>query len=166
MTRRAWLGLLIIGGVCGETRHVSLVDETVKVRPGESERIDLAVQQRGAFLELNFEVSKGRSGVRVAIMTRGDDVLITTDYKKQGRFQIALPEPGRYVLVVDNRMEGRDTAECLVRAHLLIQPPPVVAKELSLGRRLAVIAVSLGLFGCVAAYAGRKLWRAEPPELS
>jgi hypothetical protein len=145
---------------------VSLVNQTVKVRPGESERIDLTVQQRGAFLELDFEVSKGRSGVRVAIMNRRDDVLTTTEYKKQGRFQIALPEPGRYVLVVDNLLEGRDTAECRVRAELLIQPPPVEARELPLGRRLAVIAVSLGLFGSVAVYAGRKLWRAEPPELS
>ena len=160
------MGLLIGLGVCGgETRQVSLVDETVKVRPGDLERIDLTVQQRGAIVEADFDVLKGRSGVRVAIMTRNDSVLTTTDYKKTGHLRIALPEPGRYLLVIDNLMEGRDTAECHVRAHLLIQPPPVEAKELPLGRRLAVIAVSLGLFGCVAVYAGRKLWRAEPPEL-
>lgn len=169
------LGLwILVIGICGGAQEVSLVDTLVKVRPGEWEAVDVPVQQRGGAVECEFQM-KGRGAVRVALMTRADEerfregkphsVLATTNYEKEGRLRVTVPETGRYVLVIDNRMEGRQTAVCRVKAKLVVQGAPVEAKELPWGRRVAVIGVSLGVFGLVAGFAGRRLWRAEPPEM-
>ena len=99
-------------------------------------------------------------------LARGDQVerllqgrpprlLRTTDYAREGGLRYLVREPGDYVVILDNAMEGRGPVTADVRVELDYEsaeaqeprmlPPP---------RRRMVVAISLVSFSAIAGYAG------------
>jgi hypothetical protein len=112
--------------------------------------------------------------VRVALLRREDvgrfrggqphRVLLSTAFEHRGEFRYA-PGLGDYSLLLDNRMEGRGPAA--VRLEVVLEFPrggEPLARELSPARRLAVIVVSLAVFGALTWFAAWRLWRAVNPD--
>ncbi len=150
--------------------RVVLVDEVVRVPPGGWRAVDLALKQRPAIIECKFTVADGRSGVRVALLRREDvgrfrsgqahRVILSSGFERAGRFRYA-PGLGQYALLIDNRLEGRGPAQ--VRLEVVLEfgsAAEAAVRELSPGRRLTVIAITLVVFSGLVWFAARRLRRA------
>jgi hypothetical protein len=149
--------------------HFVLLDEIVAVPAAGWRAFGIPLPQRPARIECDFSVQRGGSGVRVALLRReefdrmsrdqGHRELAATAYQRSGGFTYAAP-PGDYVLVVDNRMEGRGPARVRLRVSLAFGAAGAEPRTLSARRRAVVIAVSVLVFAVIALFAGSKLRRA------
>jgi hypothetical protein len=155
-------------------RALPLIDETVTVPAADWRGIGIPLRRQPARIECGFSVASGGSGVRVALLDRGQfermnagqghRELAATAYRRSGGFAYGA-HPGDYVLVVDNRMEGRGPAEVRLEVTLIFDDARPVPRTLSPERRAAVVALSVLFFAAVAWIAGRRLLRAfaAPP---
>jgi hypothetical protein len=161
------LGLLL--ALAAAPDRIVLMDETAQVPAASWRDYPIELHQRPAFVECEFKVESGGSGVRVALMQRGEverlragqghHVLAATGYERHQRFRFPVPA-GDYSVVVDNRLEGRGPAEVHLRVALVFTDPEPEAQVLSPARRAFVIAASILFFLAVAFFAGRKLRKA------
>jgi len=146
------------------TTRVQLVDEPFDI-PAHDWRFDseLGLHQRAATVIANFAVKSG-GDVRLLLMSR-EDVERMSDGKphgtimsvgpvQSGHLHYAVPEPGDYVLVVDNR----DNSEP-ARVHLSVWLDFPRATGISPRRQLTVILLSFAFFFGVVAWSARKLWK-------
>ena len=157
--------LLALLLAAGQARLV-LVDDVLVVPPSRWRSIDVLLKQRGALIECRYAVERGRSGVRVAFMTRADSErfdagrshrpLISLPYQETGSFQHPVTDPGEYRLVLDNRMEGRAPAIVRVQLTAVFGDPMLDIRRLPPERRDRVVLISLGLFSGVVLWAA---WR-------
>jgi hypothetical protein len=151
--------------------RVVLVDGLVRVPASRWSVIDVLLKQRGAVVECRYSVERGRSGVRVALMSvadaerfqagRSHRPLVSLPYERAGFFRHPVTKPGEYRLVIDNRMEGRGPALVRVQLAAVFGDPMLEIRELPAGRRANVVMVSLGLFALVALWAAWRLRRAS-----
>ena len=153
-----------------------LLDQIVSVPASEIRTLDIPVtrqvighswvDRRGrALMEIRFAVAKPGPNVRVAVLTleegrrlrRGlsHGVLASTSYQESGTLRRLVESGESYVLLVDNRLEGRAGAN--VRATLSLISGDGPAREASPLRRLIVIALSTVFFVAVTVWAGRRL---------
>lgn len=151
--------------------QVAIIDDIVRVPPAQWRLVDVLLRQQAATVELSYVVTHGRSGVRVALMERSEvdrmragksySTVAGTTYNSEFTFRATVPRPGDYAIVVDNRMEGRDTAEVHLQVSLLFDQAGAVGgyrvREASTLRRAVVIVLSLAFFWAVCAYAWIKL---------
>ena len=147
--------------------RVVLVDDLVRVPALRWSVIDVVLKQRGAVVECRYSVERGRSGVRVALMSVGEAErfqagrshrpLVSLPYERAGSFRHPVAKPGEYRLVIDNRMEGRGPALVRVQLAAVFGDPMLDIRELPAGRRATVVMVSLGLFALVALWAAWRL---------
>lgn len=145
--------------------RIALLDEVVTVPAAQWRALDLHLKQQGATLDCAYKVRSG-SGVRLALMSvedarrfeqgRSHRPLASTPFQRAGRFQAAIPIPGEYRLVLDNRLEGRGPAVLEVRAELTFGEALGV-RTLSPARRAAVVAASALFLAVVGAYSWRRL---------
>ncbi len=167
--------LLLLAAMAGDDR-IGHMDETLEVAPDSWREVGLTLRQRAAEVDCHFEVVSGRSGVRVALMHKQEAerlrarlphrLILGTGFDREGTLRALLP-PGDYAVIIDNRLEGREPAQVHLVVTLAAPPQASDVRELSRGRRITVIALSLGFFGAVALYAGRKIRRAlreRPPD--
>lgn len=146
-----------------------LIDDTFEVPAAGWRSLDLELRQRSALIECRFAVSGGGAGVRVALLRVEDlerlragqshRVLASSGFEESGNLRLAVP-PGRYSLLLDNRLEGRRPAQVRVQTSVVFAPGSPAAAELSPQRRALVVALSVVFFLAVALFAGRKLKRA------
>jgi hypothetical protein len=147
--------------------RVVLLDDLVRVPATRWSVIDVLLKQRGAVVECRYSVERGRSGVRVALMSvadaerfyagRSHRPLVSLPYEQAGFFRHPVTKPGEYRLVIDNRMEGRVPALVRVQLAAVFGDPMLEIRELPAGRRAKVVMVSLGLFALVALWAAWRL---------
>jgi len=151
--------------------RVLLVDDVYTIPASEWRYLEVGLNQQTAAVECEFRVIEGGSGVRLALVSRPDlerfragrshDVLATTAFLKSGRLRFAVPHPGEYAIVVDNRMEGRGSAKVDLKIYLDFGARGTQqARELPAERRRLVVTLSILVFLAVAAYAGWKIWPA------
>lgn len=159
------------GTTARSAARVAIIDDIVHVPPAQWRLVDVLLRQQAATVELSSLVASGRSGVRVALMERSQvermragksyTTLAGTAYSSKSTFRAAVPRPGDYAIVVDNRMDGRDTAEVHLRVSLLFDQAAGAGagqvREASTLRRVLVIALSLAFFSAVCAYAWIRL---------
>jgi hypothetical protein len=81
--------------------------------------------------------------------------IYVTGFESSARFRAHLPEGGDYVLLLDNRLEGRYAAEVQVRLEST-DPQKVTVRELSPDRRRAVVTLSVLFFGAVLVFSARQ----------
>jgi hypothetical protein len=119
-------------------------------------------------VECRFHVAGEHPGVKALLMTSADavrfragkahSILASTGYQQEGRFRVAVSELGDYEVVLDNRLEGRRTAQVRVKVSLTFSPEPaVVARYATPERKAFAIALSVIFFLGISAYAGRKI---------
>jgi len=150
-------------------RVVPLLDETVTVPTADWRDFGVPVRQLPARIECGFTVENGGSGVRLLLIDRagfermsagqGYHVLAATAYQRSGALAYYAP-PGDYVIVADNRMEGRGPAEVRLQVALVFDGGGELPRTLSPERRAVVVGLSILFFGAVALVAGGRLWRA------
>lgn len=144
--------------------RVQLVNEPFDI-PAHDWRFDseLGLHQRTATLSADYRVLSG-GDVRLLLMTRADVEhlsegkpylnLITSGPDHRGHLQYAVPHPGDYVLVVDNR----DNSEP-ARVHLSVWLDFRRITGISPQRQLTVILLSFAFFFGVVTWSARRIWR-------
>jgi hypothetical protein len=145
--------------------QVHLVDEPFDI-PAHDWRFDadLGLHQRAANVSADFQVQSG-GPVRLLLMTREDveqmsagrphRYLMATGPAAYGSIHYQAPQPGDYVLVVDNS-GNPDPA----RVHLSVWLEFPAATGISPQRQLTVILLSFAFFFGVVTWSARKLLRA------
>lgn len=143
--------------------RVQLVDEPFDI-PAHDWRFDadLGLYQRAATLISTYEVQSG-GPVRILLMTREDveqmsagrphTTLMSSGPATHGGLHYEVPEPGDYVLVVDNR--ANDQA---AHVHLSVWLDFPKVTGISPQRQLTVILMSFAFFFGVVTWSARKLW--------
>ena len=150
--------------------HVELVNEVLRVPPGEWRSVQLGLKQRPAMVAADFEVESGPAHVRLALMRREDmerlkgelpaGVMAMTAPASSGRLRYRVRVPGDYVVVIENRGGDARPVEARLRVALdfQMQSGPEVTR-LSPGRQFAVILISFVVFFGIVSYSARRLLR-------
>jgi hypothetical protein len=152
-----WMALLVL-----------LTNGVLEVPASQWKAVDLVVLNHGSVLDCEFEVIKG-SRVQVMVTDlreaqrfhRGRSVrpLFASGFDNDAHFRYRFREAGRYVLIVDNRIEGRGPTLVNLRLELT-NPRSMEARELPPERRRAVVALSLLVFGLIVVVSARQFLRA------
>jgi hypothetical protein len=147
--------------------RILLFDDTVEVPARQQHVLHVAVRQPGATVECRFEVERGGSGVRLAIMEReqvarrregrAGRAAATTAFARRGALRFTPRAPGDYAVVLDNTLEGRGPAGVRVMVTLILREPGPQPRVLSGRRRALVVLLSAAFFLGIAFYAGRRL---------
>jgi hypothetical protein len=138
---------------------VLLTDAIVEVPRSGWRAIELPVPHNGSVVEGRFQAVRG-ARVQLLILplseaqrlNRGRSFrpLYSSGFRDSGRFQVSVSDAGAYVLVIDNRIEGRFPAQVRLDVDVSHQNE-VEVRELPPERRRAVVAVSLLGFGAIVA---------------
>jgi hypothetical protein len=148
-----------------------LADEIVTVPPSDLRTVDISLRQRPAMVECRFHVGAGEPEVRAMLMTVTDaerfrhgeahTILAATPYENQGRFRVAVSEPGDYQVVLDNHMEGHRPARVRLKVTLFFHAEAAIpARYAPKERQYLAIGLGLTFFVVVAVFSGVKLRRA------
>lgn len=147
-----------------------LADEVCQIPAGDYRYVEVELHRNPARVSASYEVQAGAGRVRLALMRREDlerfrdelphGLIAVTDLGRAGQLTDPYHRRGDYVVVVDNR-EGSGPATVHLRVWLDFgagRGPGVTL--LSSQRRLAVVAISFGVFFAMVTYSGGRLWRA------
>lgn len=142
----------------------TLTNGVLSVPPSKWLPVDLGQLDPGTKIEIEFEVRSG-SRVQAHVVTKGDaerfhrgrsmTPLCSSGFERASRLRCRVFESAHYVLIADNRIEGRIPASVHLRVDLQA-PPTVVVRELPPERRRLVVALSLGFFGAVLVFSARQ----------
>jgi len=142
--------------------RVELVNKTFEIPAGEWRFWDHPLVEQPAMVVCEFQ-SRRDSHVRLVLVERNDldawlagrehEELAATPIGARGSLRLAITEPDTYV-VIDNR-GARPAA---VQLGVFLEQPQV--HYLSRGRRLAVVAISFGIFFAVGSFSAVKLLKA------
>jgi hypothetical protein len=144
---------------------VVLTSGLVSVPASHWATIDLPIRQPNTTLDISFQVTHG-SRVQVLVLDREQarrfhrgrsiDPLLTTGFQNSGRLRYRIAEKGEYVLLLDNRIEGRGPT--LVDLRIETSPAGRVdVRELPPERRRVVVTLSLLFFGATVFFSARQL---------
>ncbi|MCW5983223.1 MAG: hypothetical protein KIT09_34350 [Bryobacteraceae bacterium] len=144
-----------------------IVDETVRVAPGEYVTVSLGLQQRAAVVDLSFRTETPSPGISVALLgptesrardgVRREFLRVVYD-QRDGAFRFPARRLGDYEILVDNRGNKEKEAVVALRVALGFNDAGIMRPEtLSPERRVAVVALSLLFLTVVALWSGRKL---------
>jgi hypothetical protein len=170
---RAALLLAILPAALPGASRVVLFDEIVKIPRSQWRGLTVNLQQRPATVEVEHLVVSGGSGVRVVLMSRHDverfrqgrshRVLAATRYLREATLRHLITRPGEYMVLLDNRIEGRGGAMVQLKVTLAYSPQHASFEPgtLSPGRRRTVVVVSLVGFAVIGCWSGWKLWNAR-----
>jgi hypothetical protein len=156
-----WLALLLAAS------RVLIVDDRAVVPAGDWRALELTLQQRAGRVECSFKVLSRGSGVRVMLMTMRDlqrlrdgssySVLDGTPYLREGSFAYKVPRQDDYVIVMDNRFEGRGPATVHLKVAIDYTDEPIVTPRYAPPRtRAIVIALSMLFFLIVITYFAKR----------
>ena len=149
------------------SNRLLMVDETVRIRPGEFTTFNLSLQQRPAVVDLAFKTQTPSPTVSVALLGPPDGLVNTRERRQflravskesYGAFRFPARRLGDYEILVDNRENKDKEAVVALKVTLGFNEPGTLRPEtVSPERRLSIVAVSLAFFGAVVAWSGRKL---------
>ena len=144
---------------------VLLVDGIIEVPPSQWKAVQVNVPEHGTTVLCSFDVQTNGAKVQAMLMDRSQaerfhrgrniNPLYMTGFERSARFRYRVVEAGEYVLVLDNRLEGRRPAEVSLRIELVSAHSPT-AREVPPERRRAIIALSLVFFGAVVVFSARQ----------
>jgi hypothetical protein len=129
--------------------------------------IDVKVPHAGTMLKATFRAPENLSRIQVYFVTRENAErfarggalrsLATTTFEDEGVFHHVVHEPGDYILLLDNRVEGRQATRVNVKIELL--PPPATVRTVPPERRRLVELASVLFVLAVVAYSARQLMK-------
>jgi hypothetical protein len=144
---------------------VVLTHGTISVPPGDWKAIELNVPEQETVITGSFSVLAGGDRVQAVILERSQAErfhrgrairpLYVSGFRETGRFRYKVREAGDYVVLLDNRLEGRTATQVEIRLELS-SAHNITARTLSPERRKAVVALSLMFFGAVVVFSARQ----------
>lgn len=133
----------------------------VQVPPSQWTAVPLNVPQNRTTVHASYTVENGATSIQAIVVTRRDAErfhvgrsirpLFMSGFQKSNRFRVYVPDAGDYVLLLDNRLEGRFAAKVDVRIEMT-HPEDVHVSTVSPERRRATVALSLLFFGAVVVF--------------
>jgi hypothetical protein len=158
-------------------QHKETFNYSFDVDPGDSRYFEMPTKEANARLHVEYEVQwpQRTRGVRVMVHSAGEfekmrqnqahQEIASLDYQKEGKLDIHLPSPGRYVVVIANRREARRRCRVEMDVTLTTGPEPetLPVSYASPQTRKIVITASLAGFALILVISGRALWRATRP---
>lgn len=164
------LAILLMAAAAAETRIETLYDDTVSVGPNRFRTLDLSLPEEPARVICSFEVIQGGSGVR-AVLIRSEDaerwlrgeahqVEAATPFARRGAFSHKPSEPDHYLIVLDNRLEGRTLTE----VHLVVRVvhgdgPAGPISQVDPRKGQILVWSTMAVFAVVSVYSGREIHR-------
>ncbi len=151
-------------------RITTYYDDTVIVGAGRFRTLDLSLPEEPARIVCSFEIVEGGSSVRAVLVKAEDaerwlrgeahDVEASTPFGRRGAFSHKPKDPDHYLIVLDNRMEGRGSTE----VHLIVRTvlgngavgPAATADPL---RGQLLVWSTMALFLALSLYSGREIHR-------
>lgn len=143
-----------------------LLEGSVSVPHSHWRAIDVPIEEAGTEIRCAFEVPEGASSIQALLVTLHDaerfsqgrsfNTLASTGFNRDATLHYRAEEPGKYVLLLDNRIEGRHPTEVTLKVEL-VAPEFKEVRTLPPERRHAVVFVSVLFFLGVVAYSARKL---------
>jgi len=147
---------------------VLLADGVISVPASHWSAVDVRVAKAGSVVDTTFSVPSGATGVEAILVTRRDaerfnsgrsyQPICRSGYQTEGRFRCEVMQSGDYILLLDNRMEGRKPAEVTVKIHVR-EPDSVIAITVPPAKRALIIALSMLFFVAVVMYSARQFMR-------
>jgi hypothetical protein len=144
---------------------VVLTDGLVNVPPSHWQAVHFEVLRNGSTVHCSFEVVSGANRVQAMLLERSQSdrfnagrpmrPVHVTGFERSARFRAYVAEAGDYVLLLDNRLEGRYAADVRVRIEST-DPQSVTVRELPPDRRRAVVTLSILFFGAVLVFSARQ----------
>ncbi|MGH9630054.1 MAG: hypothetical protein ACRD7E_17190 [Bryobacteraceae bacterium] len=138
-----------------------LLEGVVSVPKSGWQGIAVDIERHGTIVECSFSVPQHASRVQASLVTRADAErfdrgrsyrpLYSRGFQKSGRFHYQVQDAGPYVLLLDNRIEGRSRTEVSIKIDLL-HPSAVAVTTVPPERRRTIVALSLLFFGAVVVY--------------
>ena len=145
-----------------------LTDGVLSVPASRWSSIDVPVNQPGTVIEALFSVPSGDTAVEAILATRKNaerfnagrsyNPLCRSGYQTEGKLRCEAEQKGDYVLLIDNRIEGRKPAQVSVRISLR-EPASIIAVTVPPQKRAIIIALSLLFFVAVVMYSARQFMR-------
>jgi hypothetical protein len=148
-----------------------LIDEDVQISPSRVRPLEFDVSKKDTRVLCTYHVEQGRSGVRAVLLKRSDvrlwlndrphRLLASTGYADSGGFSSLVSEPGAYSIVLDNRLEGRDSAVVRLQVKLVSGSGMDVPVQMAAQPRAqAVVWTSVLLFGVLALFSSWRIYLA------
>src|SRR5262245_2118784 len=147
---------------------VLLTESLVSVPPSHWTAIKLDVPQARTTVHGSFRVEGDGSRGPAIVLSRGEaerfnrgrsiQPLYMSGFVKSDSFHVFVPEAGDYVLLLDNRLEGRHPTPVKLRFDLSY-PHDVRVQTVSWERKRVVVALSLFFFGAVVTFSAAKFLR-------
>ncbi len=145
-----------------------LTDGVVSVPASHWSAIDVPVTQSGTVIEASFSVPSGDTAVEAILVTRKDadrfnagrsyQPLCRSGYQTEGKLRCEAEQKGDYVLLIDNRIEGRKPAEVSVKISMR-EPASIIAVTIPARKRAIIIALGMLFFVAVVMYSARQFMR-------
>jgi hypothetical protein len=147
-----------------------LMDSSVTVPRSHWIAIEVKIQKPRTIVECSVDVEGGSSTLDALLMSRADaerfnrgrsfHPLYSTGFQNSSRVRHDVEYPGDYVLLLDNRLEGRGDTKARVRIELWNTDAAKVTTVPPEKRRW-IIGLSLLFFAGVAAFSARKLMKSD-----
>jgi hypothetical protein len=145
-----------------------LLDGVVTVPPSHWRAVEVEVPKAGAIVEASFTVPADDAAVEAILVTRKEadrfhagksyKALSRTGYQTSARLRYEVDQAGRYILLLDNRIEGRRATPVSVKINVR-EPASVIAITVPPQRRAVIIFLSLLFFVAVVMYSARQFMR-------
>jgi hypothetical protein len=145
-----------------------LTDGIVSVSPSRWTAIDVPVAQSGTIVEASFSVPQGATAVEAVLVTRkeadrfnagrGYHPVCRSGYQTEGKLRCEVEQKGDYILLIDNRIEGRKPTEVSLKISKR-EPAAIIAVTVPPEKRAIIIALSLLFFVGVVMYSARQFMR-------
>jgi hypothetical protein len=147
---------------------LAITESVITVPPSHWTAIALNTTQNSTTAHVSFDVRNGASRIQAMVLAleeaerlnRGRSIqpLYSSGFKSSDSFRVLIPDAGRYVLVLDNRLEGRFPTEVSFRLEMT-NPDDIRVRTVSADRRRATVALSLLFFGAIAVFSAVKFLR-------
>jgi hypothetical protein len=158
---------VLILGLVGESLLPAV---PLRLGPGEYKWVPLTVKRIPAGVDCRFRVLRGSATVHMEILSERDfrrfnrgrdyDSLATAPDGREGEIRRLMDEPGEFAVVVANDERAPEAMVDLEVRTDLNPTADSMAQVLSPERRLAVIAISFGIFFGVVTWSALRLLRA------
>jgi hypothetical protein len=147
---------------------VVLTESVVTVPASHWIAIELKTPLNSTTVHVSFDVVSGGSNIQAIVLSReeaerfnvGKSIrpLFQSGFEKSDQFRVFIPDAGDYVLLLDNRLEGRFPTQVSLRLEMT-HPNDVRVGTVPPDRRRATVALSLLFFGAVVVFSAVKFLR-------
>jgi hypothetical protein len=156
--------------LAASSNRLLMVDDTVRVPPGEYTTLGVSLKQKPAVVEVSFATDTGSPGVSVALLGP-NEALVRNGPRRQflrvvydqrdAAFRFPARRLGDYEILLDNRSNKEKEAVVSLKVTLGFDEPGTLRPEtVSSERRMVVVSLSLLFFAAVTLWSGRKVLEA------